>query len=446
MNERDKIWDAITKGISNGTIKKGYIDPKLFEFTKKELLKSVLQGFGGVESFPPENPRSAMVDHIKTNVHYFSAFKTHHQLREATDLLLDESGKVKPWAQYRKDIQKLDSLYNVAYLETERNQALGASQMADKWASIQEQKEYLPLLKYSTVHDSHVRKTHEEMEGITKPVDDPFWKKYYPPNDWNCRCKVIQLHQGDVTEDKSKKMKELPALPKMFQGNSGIDGVIFSEKHPYFTQVSSKDAVKINDWADKALVKEKKKPTEYETSLKAFESDPIYKQLKSDALKSKINLKHRALSEQEIVAINGYTFNQYIELNGMLKGEAVTNQKFYEAYKTVLNSGLSKLPNYEGIVFRGSKIDTKIFQEYKAAKKNKTPYNHPFLTSTSEVSGQEFDGNVKFIISSKRGKSIDAFSRFKGKESEVLFKSDTKFMVTGIKKKGSKYLITMEEA
>lgn len=35
------------------------------------------------------------------------------------------------------------------------------------------------------------RRAHVALDGITKAADDPFWRTYYPPNGWGCRCRVV---------------------------------------------------------------------------------------------------------------------------------------------------------------------------------------------------------------------------------------------------------------
>ena len=47
--------------------------------------------------------------------------------------------------------------------------------------------------RYVTTGDDRVRPTHQALEGVTLPKDDPFWERFYPPNGWNCRCQAIPL-------------------------------------------------------------------------------------------------------------------------------------------------------------------------------------------------------------------------------------------------------------
>jgi SPP1 gp7 family putative phage head morphogenesis protein len=125
----------------------------------------------------------------------------------------------------------------------EYNQAVASSQMASKWVGIQKTKSTFKFLKYVTVGDENVRQSHADLDGIIKPVNDKFWDKFMPPNDWGCRCDIIKLRSAETTETNED---ELPQLKDMFKNNVGKKGVIFPEHHPYF-KVLKKDKKQADD-------------------------------------------------------------------------------------------------------------------------------------------------------------------------------------------------------
>lgn len=45
--------------------------------------------------------------------------------------------------------------------------------------------------RYVTRRDNKVRPSHAALEGVTLPTGDPFWRTFWPPNGWNCRCRVV---------------------------------------------------------------------------------------------------------------------------------------------------------------------------------------------------------------------------------------------------------------
>lgn len=51
--------------------------------------------------------------------------------------------------------------------------------------------------EYSTAGDERVRKSHVALDGTRYPKDHAFWKKYAPPNGWNCRCTLNPIYAGD---------------------------------------------------------------------------------------------------------------------------------------------------------------------------------------------------------------------------------------------------------
>ncbi|RDU53279.1 phage head morphogenesis protein [Helicobacter sp. MIT 00-7814] len=62
-------------------------------------------------------------------------------------------------------------------------------------------------LRYVCVGDNRVRQSHRALHGLILHRDDPFWQRNYPPNAWNCRCRVqsysleqIQARGWEVTK------------------------------------------------------------------------------------------------------------------------------------------------------------------------------------------------------------------------------------------------------
>ena len=107
--------------------------------------------------------------------------------------------------------------------------------MAEKWERLQGTKDLFPNLKYRTAGDSRVRKDHDKLDGIIKPIDDDFWSRFYPPLDWRCRCDVVA-----TAEDADDKLPEdLP--PVKFKGNVGKDKEIFTSKGTFFKLLNTNE-------------------------------------------------------------------------------------------------------------------------------------------------------------------------------------------------------------
>jgi hypothetical protein len=105
-------------------------------------------------------------------------------------------------------------------------------------------------LQYQTIGDGRVRPTHAALDNIIRPISDPFWKQYYPPNGWRCRCTVIQLSEGQETDLSGFNPPD--DVPPLFRMNAGVDGYVFKskgkDKHPYFDIAKEDKAAAKNNW------------------------------------------------------------------------------------------------------------------------------------------------------------------------------------------------------
>lgn len=55
-----------------------------------------------------------------------------------------------------------------------------------------------PYWRYLAVGDTRTRPAHQTINGKIVRADDPFWVKNYPPNGFNCRCRVESLSQAEL--------------------------------------------------------------------------------------------------------------------------------------------------------------------------------------------------------------------------------------------------------
>lgn len=185
-----------------------------------------------------------MMTSLESDVFVFSALKTHAQLFEASRLLTDKNGKIKPFYKFKEDIQKIEKDYNEHYLRAEYNFATSSAQQAANWAKVEENKGRYNL-QYRTAKDDKVRDSHAALDEITLPVEDKFWNSYYPPNGWNCRCVAVEVLKDKYPESDSKKAiekgdeatmqigKDGKNRMEIFRFNPGKEKVVFPPNHPY---------------------------------------------------------------------------------------------------------------------------------------------------------------------------------------------------------------------
>lgn len=82
---------------------------------------------------------------------------------------------------------------------------LATAYAAGRYREQIENAEDQPYWMYVAVMDARTRPAHAAVNGKTLRYDDPFWSSFYPPNGWNCRCRVRAL-SGERLERKGSKV------------------------------------------------------------------------------------------------------------------------------------------------------------------------------------------------------------------------------------------------
>ncbi|SUA58084.1 phage head morphogenesis protein, SPP1 gp7 family [Oligella urethralis] len=115
---------------------------------------------------------------------------------------------------------------NAWRLETIYRVNVQTAYMAGRYAEQIENVDDRPYWEYVAVMDDRTRPSHRALDGIVLRHDDPFWSQYYPPNGWNCRCRVTALtekqgkaraqssagrlgHKNEIVSIKSGEMREV---------------------------------------------------------------------------------------------------------------------------------------------------------------------------------------------------------------------------------------------
>jgi len=78
---------------------------------------------------------------------------------------------------------------------------LQGSFMAGRYVAQLENSDQRPYWKYVAVLDHRTRPRHRALAGRVFRYDDPIWRYIYPPNGYNCRCRVVALSQADFEAD-----------------------------------------------------------------------------------------------------------------------------------------------------------------------------------------------------------------------------------------------------
>lgn len=154
-------------------------------------------------------------------------------------------------------------------------------------------------------------------------------------------------------------------------------------------------------------------------------------------------LKAKYLSKSEMNALMNYISSDSYKINNLLYTNSEINEEWgnfiYE-----LDNALSKMPKYNGIVYRSLEIENQeqldsilsIFNnKYEIGKWNS------YISSSLDIYDNSF--NLQFKIKSKNGRNLTALN---GEGSgEVLFMRNTEFKLVKISHKYGKILVDLEE-
>lgn len=247
----EKLWSSISAAFERAAkyihAKGGYKAEYLTDKEVKPLIDKTYEAFSEAVDYGLRDNEipTAMRMYLQDNVFVFSGFKAHTELRQASALLRDASGQIKPFNRFLSDIQKIDKTYNKTYLQAEYNFAVASSQAAARWQEIAADGDDF-LLQYRTAKDERVREQHRILDGITLPPSDKFWDDFFPPNGWNCRCYAVQVNPKRYPESNSEEAIQRGRAAtfqpnskgqnkaQIFRFNPGKDKKIFPPKHPYY--------------------------------------------------------------------------------------------------------------------------------------------------------------------------------------------------------------------
>jgi SPP1 gp7 family putative phage head morphogenesis protein len=75
---------------------------------------------------------------------------------------------------------------------------LQSAYMAGRKAEMEQTAETHPYWMYVAILDGKTRPSHRALHGQVFRHDDPIWSAIFPPNGFNCRCRVVALSEAAV--------------------------------------------------------------------------------------------------------------------------------------------------------------------------------------------------------------------------------------------------------
>lgn len=231
----DRLVEQAIRNVYERKVKSGELDRDTWADNIRALWKGAAKGLD-IKTGYQNSTNYELAAALRQNLFVFAAFKNHHQVEDLHALLLDDKGNLRPFAEFRRKALAISTDYNRNWLEAEYDTAVASGQSAAQWQDILRGQNELPYLKYVTAGDERVRASHQLLDGITRPVDDPFWDEWFPPNGWRCRCDVQQVSGGETAPP--TRLPDDKSVPPTFRNNPGKSGLVFTLQHPYFSLVT----------------------------------------------------------------------------------------------------------------------------------------------------------------------------------------------------------------
>lgn len=226
-NQKKALVEALWTGVYDKTL----LPYWLFDLLATNFEKAAVGGWGNalgkglVEDLELERL-------MQENIYYFAARKTAHELNDMHNVLLISKGK----EDFVKRALEINNKYNKNWYETEYRVTQRIAKAGREWRSIEETAEAFPLLRFIAVMDTNTRDAHAALNGVVRPIGDGFWKTYFPPLDWNCRCTTERVEGGE----KKTPIKDIAKPPVIDQFRERVTDSkkIWHESHPYFSGLS----------------------------------------------------------------------------------------------------------------------------------------------------------------------------------------------------------------
>lgn len=281
----NRVWE------SRGNLS---FDDSLFFHTADLLLKAFKKGWNQANKIELADAPGfiygfddpALLAAFEQNLFRFTGAKTLAEVQQLNQLFRG----AESFEEFYQLAKKQTDIFNGEWLETEYTTAYLTGEASATYHRLIAQANIFPYWEYKTMGDHLVRPEHALIDGIILPYDDPRWKKLFPPNGWNCRCRVAPRMKHEFDESKLKAMRERADLylestqfkKEKAQGwgvNRATAGEVFSANQQYVNKFPGKAAkllnkLKASDFGLKSYSQAKKVATaaqpEYTGTAKEF--------------------------------------------------------------------------------------------------------------------------------------------------------------------------------
>lgn len=183
---------------------------------------------------PRNTPRrAAFRERLSESTDVFSVFRVHTQAQHMAELLVDEEGRRRSFAEWAEEVQPYVNHQNRVWLRTEYDTAMRRAESEADWVRFQEDADLYPCLEWVPTTSANPGADHRPFWGTVLPIDDEFWTEHHPGDRWNCKC---SLRQTDKTPTQTPSVGGEQYAPSRGLKSKPGSGEIFSDDHLYFPE------------------------------------------------------------------------------------------------------------------------------------------------------------------------------------------------------------------
>lgn len=193
-----------------------FIEPINLQYLLTLEPKEIIKWFEDKKIVLSQSWRETLL-RMQKNVFTISGVARLDMLNDVYKLVLEAIKEGKTAGQFKQEIKEklvmrgylsdnLDETAGILLTPWRMNlvyrQNLQTGFMSGRYKAQLANAKYRPYWQYIGILDNNTRPVHAELQRYFADkvlrFDHPFWNTYYPPNDFNCRCRVKALSESEI--------------------------------------------------------------------------------------------------------------------------------------------------------------------------------------------------------------------------------------------------------
>ena len=186
------VIDAFLRKVHGGFDTMSSIEQGIWREILSHINEATVNGLLQAKAVPTHN--EAFLSALRHSNEVFAAFKVHALQQEVAAKLLTPDGRLKSFAEFRRDVEGITSHQCGAWLQTEYDTAVIRAHNAADWQVFEANRDIMPNLRWLPTTAAEPEAGHRAywVARLNLPMDDPFWQHHHPGDHWNCKCSLEQ--------------------------------------------------------------------------------------------------------------------------------------------------------------------------------------------------------------------------------------------------------------